>query len=160
MGMKLCVFGGRDFTNYDYVKEVLKDLDIDEIVCGGAKGADYLGAWFAKDNDITISLFEANWDKYGRSAGPMRNAEMSEYCTDAIGFWDGRSSGTGHMRETCKKMGKPVEIFSYTNIQLHDYMKAVNIDISLLPDETMCIPDEWKEFFYREYIDKYIEEKL
>ncbi len=80
--MRVLVCGGRDFNDWGRVMEVLDNIHIDKkidtIIEGGASGADTL-AWkwaknrLGKGNSIS---FEAEWDKHGKSAGPMRNQRM------------------------------------------------------------------------------------
>ena len=40
---KYIVAGSRDFTDFELLERVLKEFEIGEIVCGGARGADLLG---------------------------------------------------------------------------------------------------------------------
>ena len=50
--------------------------------------------------------YKANWDKYGKSAGYKRNAEMVNQLDKndiAFIFWDGKSKGTKHTIDLCNK---------------------------------------------------------
>lgn len=97
--MKVIIAGSRTFSNYPYLQSVMEELDIPitEIVSGTAKGADKLGEQYAKDNNIPIKQFPADWDKYGKAAGFLRNKEMANYADALVAFWDGSSRGTKHM---------------------------------------------------------------
>lgn len=85
--MKVLVCGGRHFSNYSILSNVLDDCLANknnyneeiEIVSGGCKGADSLAEKYAEENNIAIKVFPANWTKYGRAAGPIRNKEMIDY---------------------------------------------------------------------------------
>lgn len=109
--MKLIIAGGRGFNDYDLLeREVLTfishcgvSLQDIEIVSGGASGADKLGEIFANRRDISFRIFPANWKKYGRAAGPIRNQEMAKYSTHLIAFWNGESKGTKNMITVAKK---------------------------------------------------------
>lgn len=68
-----------------------------EIVSGGARGADKLGERYAKEHCLSLKVFPADWDKYGKSAGYIRNTEMAKYANCLIAFWNGKSKGTAHM---------------------------------------------------------------
>lgn len=112
--MKVLVCGGRDFDDYDLLKTVLSTLQVtrgyfDEIIHGGARGADALAAQYAERNQIISRAFRANWHKHGRSAGPIRNQQMLlEGKPDlVVAFAGGR--GTANMVEQAKKAG--VEVF-------------------------------------------------
>ena len=80
------------------------------IVSGGARGADLLGERYAQENGFAIERYPADWDRYGKSAGPRRNREMAKAGDYVICFWDGESRGTKSMIEYAKVFGKPVTI--------------------------------------------------
>ena len=83
---------------------------ITEVVCGLAKGADTWGAEWARGLNIPVKEFPADWNKYGRAAGPIRNKQMADYADAAIVFiWD-NSRGSKNMIETMQKLGKPVYV--------------------------------------------------
>lgn len=101
--MYLLIAGSRGYTHYvDFKRKVDKmitKLDKKEITIieGGARGVDRLGRRYAIENNIPYKTFVAEWDKYGKRAGMMRNALMAETATHAIIFWDGKSPGTKNM---------------------------------------------------------------
>jgi hypothetical protein len=103
--MKVIVAGTRTITDYNVVSEAIKlfPYDIKEIVSGKAKGVDNLGEEFASNNDIDVKLFPADWEKYGRCAGPMRNKQMAEYADGLVLIWDGKSKGSSNMLQEAKK---------------------------------------------------------
>ena len=107
--IKVIIAGSRTFDDYDLLfekcSETLKDYDSVEIeiVSGGAKGADRLGERFAKEKGFALTLFPADWNKFGKSAGYIRNKEMAEYADILIVFWDGISKGTKHMIDLAEK---------------------------------------------------------
>lgn len=114
--MKVIIAGGREFNNYKLLCEVCdgmsyKDL---EIVSGVARGADKLGVKYAEERGYKIKEFPANWNKYGRSAGPIRNNEMSLYADALIAFWDGKSKGTGNMIKLAKKRNLKLKVIYYS----------------------------------------------
>lgn len=104
--MKIIIAGSRDFFDPELIDEVynsLEDVKITEVVSGGARGADKAGEEWAYRCGIPIKRFPAQWDKYGKSAGYRRNAEMAEYADGLIAFWDGESKGTQHMIDIAKR---------------------------------------------------------
>src|SRR5579859_2995368 len=100
-GMKVLVCGGRDFENWWLLSaemtRLLGEQKIDAIIHGGAKGADTMAGEFANGAGIQEIVFKADWKKYGRRAGPMRNQQMiDEGKPDlAVAFPGGR--GTADM---------------------------------------------------------------
>ena len=126
--MKVIVAGCRYFKDYALMKAKLDKIFSEvtegiEIVSGGQVtthsltgekfGADYLGERYAQENGHPIKLFPADWAKYKLKAGPIRNAEMAEYATHLVAFWEGRSRGTKNMIDTAKRKGLVVRVIHY-----------------------------------------------
>lgn len=125
---KLIIAGGRDFHDYNLLEEKAKEFINDYaqdrqiiIVSGHAKGADTLGEYFARKYDYDLLLYPAEWNRYGNSAGPIRNADMARVADGCLAFWDGESKGTANMIMAANKMGLAVKTVLYkpssTNIQ-------------------------------------------
>src|SRR5271154_2016118 len=97
--MKTIIAGCRNYNNYDFIEKGIAScsIPITEVVCGMANGVDLLGYKWAENNGIPIVKFPADWDKYGKAAGPKRNKQMAEYAEALIAFWDYKSAGTGNM---------------------------------------------------------------
>lgn len=116
---KLVIAGSRGFQDYELMKQVLTPyLDkIDEIVSGTASGADRLGERFAHEHNIKLTKFPADWDRYGKRAGYIRNEKMAVYATDVIVFWDSTSRGTKHMIDLARLYKRPLTIVEYTKIR-------------------------------------------
>ena len=112
--VRIIIAGSRDFNDYDVVRQYVGTylLTVDdyknnvEIISGGAKGADALGEKFARRNFLKLKVFPANWEKWGRQAGYIRNEEMVKYAFEnnqtavLFAFWDGFSKGTKHIIQT------------------------------------------------------------
>lgn len=113
---RIVVAGSREYNNYnaakEYIDNCIKDLKNCTFifVSGGCRGADSLGERYAKEVGYSVEVYKANWEKYGRAAGPIRNKQMAEICDVAICFWDGKSKGTKSMIEMAWDFGKTVEI--------------------------------------------------
>lgn len=97
--MRTIIAGSRTIKDYDVVKEAIEKsgFDITTLISGTADGVDQLGEKWAKDNNIPIELHPADWDKWGRSAGTIRNQEMAECAEACILVWDRQSKGTKNM---------------------------------------------------------------
>lgn len=114
------VAGPRDYTNKEFIDKMLEETLSDilakdvlpiHIVEGGAYGVDSLAKLYALQNELPYTEIKADWDKYGRSAGPRRNqkmAEMSDYC---IVFFKG-SRGSASMIAEALKQNVPVYVIS------------------------------------------------
>ena len=59
--MKVIIAGGRDFDNYtimyNAIEELQKEIEITRVVCGGARGADLMGAQIAITLNIPVDYF-------------------------------------------------------------------------------------------------------
>lgn len=110
--MKIAIAGTRTIFDPDLIEDALKcaHFGTDEIVTGGAKGVDRSGEVVAKKYAIKLTVFPAQWAKYGRAAGPIRNREISQYADCLVAVWNGKSRGTKNMIEAMKKQGKPVYV--------------------------------------------------
>jgi len=49
------------------------------VIEGGARGADYLGKLWAQREGIPLIEMPANWNRYGKRAGYLRNQWMIEH---------------------------------------------------------------------------------
>lgn len=76
-------------------------------------GADYYAELAAVEFAYEVERFTPDWRKYGRKAGPMRNAEMCLAGADvALGFRKpGKSNGTDSMRRLLAKAGISTELY-------------------------------------------------
>lgn len=125
---RIIVAGTRDFNNYemlntelsDFIDTILDDVEAQagiEFISGTANGADSLGEKFAKSRGYSLKFFPADWNKYGKAAGPIRNKQMAEYASEERGvlfaFWDGKSRGSKNMIELAKTYGLEVHIVKY-----------------------------------------------
>ena len=114
---RIVVAGCRNYNDYSEAKEFI-DFCIKNIknkytlvfISGGCTGADSLGERYAKENSYTTKYYPAEWNKYGKSAGPKRNEKMAKVGDYVICFWDGKSRGTKSMIEYAKKFNKPIRI--------------------------------------------------
>ena len=116
----LLIAGGRDFSNYNLLARrcaayIAENCGVQEpiILSGCASGADSLGEQFAMEYSLECRYFPAQWEKYGRAAGPMRNRQMAQVANGAVVFWDGRSRGTRSMIGYLRQMGVPFEVVQY-----------------------------------------------
>lgn len=118
---RVIIAGSRSFKDEDYVHNTISDLtwwipDAEmEIVSGGCRGVDQFAENYAEKWDILSKVFPAEWDKYGLSAGPIRNEQMAKYAAKAdngmlIAFPVGESRGTRNMIKLAKQYGLEVHV--------------------------------------------------
>ncbi len=97
--MRIIIAGSRTFSDYPRLKKIMdkltSKLEKVLIMSGHAKGADQLGERWANERYHTYEIYHADWDKLGKSAGPIRNSEMIAADPDVVvAFYDGKSPGT------------------------------------------------------------------
>jgi hypothetical protein len=118
--MRTIIAGSRDFNDFDYFKGYMATLppwvEITEVVSGGAKGPDKMAIDWAVEKNKKLRIFHADWDRLGKQAGPIRNAEMSVYAHSLIAFWNGESRGTKHMIDLMVDKGAWTYVI-HTNIK-------------------------------------------
>jgi hypothetical protein len=107
--MRVIIAGSRTIMDYKAVGKAItsSNFDITEVVCGCAIGVDRIGQTWAIANGIAVKEMPADWNKYGRQAGFIRNMQMAQYADAAIIIWDGKSPGSKNMISEIKKAEKP-----------------------------------------------------
>lgn len=88
--MRVLVCGGRNFDRSDAlnwlnafgVQDASEALGryrakLSAVIHGGASGADMAGAEWGKSERVPVIEYKANWRKYGKLAGPIRNQRMA-----------------------------------------------------------------------------------
>lgn len=116
--MRVLICGSRDYDDRKtmlWFAGLFKNGDV--LIEGGAKGADTLarltvealGYW------VPVEEYPANWEKYGRAAGPIRNKQMlEEGKPDVVLAFPSKSleesKGTRNMVEQAVKAGVPTYV--------------------------------------------------
>jgi hypothetical protein len=115
--MKVIIAGGRNYllNRSDELKldAIHEDWGITEVVSGGARGVDACGERWAKDRKIPVKVFEADWEKHGRRAGPIRNRDMAKYADAVVLFHGGK--GTQSMYLEAKALGLTIVDYRTSN---------------------------------------------
>ena len=110
---RVLVCGSRDYQNYLTFAREMRHLEsehgpFDTIIHGGARGTDWMAHLYVGERMEII--FEADWDKHGKAAGPIRNQRMLDEGKPemVIAFKGGR--GTADMVRRAKAAGVRVVI--------------------------------------------------
>jgi hypothetical protein len=119
--MRILICGDRNWTSLERIRQVVTVLHkkefIDTVIEGEARGADTCGRIIAEELDIPVLKFPADWLKYGRAAGPIRNSEMLKIGRPnlVLAFHNDilKSKGTKNMCEIAKKAG--ISVYVYTD---------------------------------------------
>jgi len=74
---RILICGDRNYQDWIKVQEYLDTISRTTIIIhGGARGADSLAGNLATSLKMKVIKFPANWDKYGKAAGVLRNQQM------------------------------------------------------------------------------------
>lgn len=120
--MRVIVTGSREWSDPNAARKLISDrlyrlvIETGEypvIVHGAARGADRFAEQEAQKAGLLVEAHPADWERHGKSAGFIRNAEMINLGADLVlAFWNGKSNGTKHTVELAEKAGIPVEVLS------------------------------------------------
>ena len=85
---KILFCGDRNYRNKNAIWNVMRDL-IEEFgkftaIHGDARGADKLSGEVAEEFNLKVEKYPADWNKYGKFAGPIRNREMLDQRPDLV----------------------------------------------------------------------------
>jgi hypothetical protein len=113
--MRVIIAGSRGCPTWLLVRRAvrLSEFEVTEVVSGTARGVDQFGEKWARKNNIPIKRFQADWDKFGKRAGYLRNQEMAHYADALVAVWDEHSKGTKHMVSLMLSESKAVYVLKY-----------------------------------------------
>ncbi len=118
--MRVIIAGGRNFIpkkyHAEWLLELHKRIKMTCVISGMADGADLFGWCWARDNKIKVEEHPADWDQFGKSAGPIRNREMAK-CANAVVLFPG-GRGTADMKQVAIECG--LEIYEWCGITVHE----------------------------------------
>jgi len=104
---KIAVIGSRNYPRMDLVAHFVFGLSGSvTIISGGAHGVDSVAENVARDRNMKLIIFPAEWQRYGKRAGFIRNQLIVEAADKVYAFWDGTSRGTKLTIDIAKRKGK------------------------------------------------------
>lgn len=118
MSKVVLVCGGRGWTDALAVHAELCRLareGFTRVIHGGARGADEMAGQSAQLLGFAVTEFKAEWGKYGKAAGILRNERMLEEGPDlVVAFHENlqHSRGTGHTVRLARELGIPVRVIT------------------------------------------------
>lgn len=131
MSTRILITASRDWDDWDTIVKTLDEYsDHDDVILvSGAcpTGGDAMCELYAADLGWKVERHPAEWDKYGKRAGYIRNAEMvklgADYC---LAFIKDGSKGATMTKEMAEKAG--IKTFEFTprpkfNVQLRPHQR-------------------------------------
>jgi len=115
---RVLICGDREWKDDRLISEFILRLPVYvTIIQGGARGADVLARDIGSNEGHPTMEFLADWERYGRAAGPIRNSKMLKISNPdlVVAFHDdiGQSKGTKHMISVAKAKGVPVLLITH-----------------------------------------------
>ena len=122
--MNILISGSRTWSTPESLYNLFatfEDFPDVHIIQGGAGGVDKYAQEAALHFGYRVTTVPAQWDKYGRSAGHRRNAQMlNDFDIHlAFAFLDDRlqySAGTEGMIDLLRKSSVHYHVFKYTEV--------------------------------------------
>jgi hypothetical protein len=117
LGKKVAIIGSRKFNNYAQLSEIASNYIIDEddeVISGGAVGADSMAQRWAKENGFDIHIFYPKYKKYGSPATFIRNEKIVRRSDLVLAFYSkGRfqQGGTANSANWARKLGIELKEF-------------------------------------------------
>jgi len=94
-------------------------LKCKSIIVGDATGVDAFAIEWCKSHGVPFAKYTADWEAYGKAAGPIRNEAMAKQGDCLLAFPDivngKHSPGTADMIRKVQAMNKPVMIVPLHN---------------------------------------------
>jgi hypothetical protein len=117
---RLLVTGDRNWDDYQAVEDYLRiamEQGVTHVIEGEARGADTMARDAGWKLGLTVLRFPAEWDVYGRAAGPVRNQQMldQDQPDRAVAFHLNlaKSKGTLDMVQRIERAGLPLDVVPF-----------------------------------------------
>ena len=116
--MRVVIFGSRGLRDRAALVEALQMLDLlhgitPTTVVSGAEptGMDAEGEAWAREHGVAIDSHPADWRKFPKTGGMIRNVQMAKQCDAGVGVVvRGGSPGSNHMARELARREKPVYV--------------------------------------------------
>lgn len=115
MSKRIAVVGSREYPNIGLVRTFVRRLAVKDpdatVVSGNAPGVDRAAEVAGHAAGLAVVSLKADWDRYGKKAGFIRNGQIVEQCDAVAAFWDGSSNGTADTVAKAEAVGKSVSVW-------------------------------------------------
>ena len=108
----IAIIGSRSYPGPGPVAAFVARLPADAVVVsGGAPGVDSFAEEAARACGLETVIFDADWERLGWRAGPIRNERIIAHAERVVAFWNGRSRGTLNALVLATRASLPIEIY-------------------------------------------------
>jgi hypothetical protein len=108
---RVLITGSRTWRDHQPIHQALAEIHEEHptmlLISGAcAQGTDAIAERWAHLNGVPVERHPAEWTRYGKSAGPRRNAHMVQLGADlALAFIHGNSAGATHCARLAEYAG-------------------------------------------------------
>jgi predicted Rossmann-fold nucleotide-binding protein len=111
---RVLVCGSRNGYDERKLSEFLDRLNletpINQVITGGGTGVDQQALDWAKSLNIDTKVYPADWDQFGRAAGPIRNQQMADLKPDLVVAFPGGRGTADMVRRALKSVIKVIQV--------------------------------------------------
>lgn len=116
--MRVVIFGSRGLRNRAALEEALQMLELlhgikPTRILSGAEptGMDAEGEAWGKEHGLSVERYTADWTRFPKVAGKIRNVQMSKHCDAGVGVvYRGGTPGSRHMERQLVGRQLPVYV--------------------------------------------------
>lgn len=110
--MRTIIAGSRSIDDYQALCKAVQEsgFEISQVLSGAATGVDILGERYAREHGLPVLRFPADWKRYGRAAGPIRNRLMAQQAEALIVVMLPNSPGSKNMIQIAHQAGLKVHV--------------------------------------------------
>jgi hypothetical protein len=114
--MKVLITGSRHWSDKEAIERAIARANPDIIIEGGAPGADAIAKEYAQKKSIKVIEVKAEWDRYGKRAGPIRNSVMIAMKPDLVlAFSKGLNKDKGTADTIKKALAENIKVYRIKN---------------------------------------------
>ena len=113
--MKIAIVGSRNYPDLDKVGSTSRTCQKALSQFRGADGVDETAEDEARKLGLEVISISPEWNKYGKTAGLIRNDLIVLTADCVVAFWDGVSRGTKYTIDKAREKNVITQIFNIVN---------------------------------------------
>ncbi len=105
---KIAVYASVQFSNFILLRDHLNPLitsENDILLCSETISVFQLVQMYAKEKNISVKSFQANWKLYGNNADKMRDKEMIDFADELVVFEDDENERIDFLKSLAVEKG-------------------------------------------------------
>lgn len=137
--MRVLITGSRTWTDFETITTALAELGENHVLISGncPQGADLMCEKAAEKLGWALELYPADWDKFGKSAGFIRNEIMVNKSPDiCLAFIHNKSKGATGTVNLSKKAEIPTMVYRRDDYVNHGALSVKSYNVMEQPEET------------------------